>query len=327
MWNKFLKELLFLKKGEQRALLVISLALFASLIFRAGVSRNSTREHVPDKEFLVHIDDLRKELKLLDQNRQQMAVTALSSSPIMEPSTFDPNKVSREALVVMGFPHRALANLIRYREAGGKFKKPEDLGKIYGLDSLSYAALIDFIVIEEVSVEPRYGAGRQAGLSSHGQRRKPGSDTQGSEGKWQISPKPVINMELNAADSIDLIRIKGIGPVYSSRIIRYRALLGGFYSLEQLWEIYGMDSLKFKFLSSSLYIDSSLIRRSDINEASFTSLVRHPYFTRQEVSDLIHYRNFAGEIKELTELKVNQVIDSTGYEKIKHYLKCRINKF
>ena len=116
-------------------------------------------------------------------------------------------------------------------------------------------------------------------------------------------------------------------PVYSSRIIRYRALLGGFYSPQQLWEIYGMDSLKYIALTTSSYIDTTFIRRKDINEVSFSTLVRHPYFSRQEVSDLIHYRNYAGVIKELAELKANQVIDSTGYEKIKHYLKCGIVKF
>ena len=46
-------------------------------------------------------------------------------------------------------------------------------------------------------------------------------------------PKGTV-VELNSADSTTLRRVPGIGPVFASRIVRFRSLLGGFYTVSQL---------------------------------------------------------------------------------------------
>lgn len=329
--SKLVKEILFLKKGEQRALLIISLLLFTSLIFRTSILFNSAKEDQPDSDFIVQIEKLREEMEKLELKKTLEIGTVVKSTPALNPMYFNPNTVNRDTLIQMGFPPSATENLIRYREAGGRFRKPGDLRKIYGMDSLVYQAISGFILIEDASSKDSNVSGRQTKQAAW-ENKKGGASADHvvrstAEHRAESYAAPSILMELNAADSMDLIKIRGIGPVYSSRIIRYRDLLGGFYSLDQLWDIYGMDSLKYEFLSASLYIDTSLVRCEDINKVSYHSLIRHPYFSRKQVEDLLHYRNFAGEIRELAELKTNQVLDSAGYEKIKHYLKCRINKF
>src|SRR5665647_1059817 len=53
----------------------------------------------------------------------------------------------------------------------------------------------------------------------------------------------VNRLDLNSADSLHLLEIPGIGPVFASRIIRYRTLLGGYYAVDQLREVYGMRAV------------------------------------------------------------------------------------
>jgi DNA uptake protein ComE-like DNA-binding protein len=332
--RNLMKEILFLKKGEQRALLVITILLVASLFFRLSISRQPSHEHLPDREFMAQIELLKRDLELLNKTRNEQkhhsfqAVVTLSPHTF-DPHTFDPNTESSKELMVMGFSNRVVSNLVGYREAGGVFYKPEDLRKIYGMDSLSYHTFLDYIVIERETSKQVQSSDETRIHHTEDPTNRKGKQYHDAvaEREERYKPENKIVVELNSADSLELIRINGIGPVFSSRIIRYRVLLGGFYSQEQLWEVYGMDSLKYKMLTISSYIDTTLIRRHDLNEVSFSSLVRHPYFTRQEVSDLIHYRNYTGEIKELTELKANLVIDSLGYEKMKHYLKCEIREY
>ena len=282
---------------------VISLCLVASLFFRVMITKQPDAELLVDHEFLEQVEHFRKVLEENAIKEYVKPVSDVSPLPELSPVNFDPNSVAEKDLKFMGFPPRITSNIINYRKAGGVFYRAEDLQKIYGMDSITYAMVRDYITIEKVKHLPKYLPKDSIYASS------------------ELKEK----IEINHADSSELVDIKGIGPVFSSRIIKYRALLGGFYLMEQLWEVYGMDSLKFIDLSRSLYIDTTSIICMDINEYSFQDLVRHPYFTRKQVSDLLHYREFAGEIIDVEELKANQVIDSLAYEKIKPYLKCRFN--
>lgn len=54
-----------------------------------------------------------------------------------------------------------------------------------------------------------------------------------------------IVLDLNKVDSLQLIRVPGIGPTFAHRIISLRNLLGGYYTVEQLQEVYGMDEDKY----------------------------------------------------------------------------------
>lgn len=51
---------------------------------------------------------------------------------------------------------------------------------------------------------------------------------------------------INRATAEDLKKIHGIGAVYSKRIIAYRNSLNGFKSMDQLYKVYGLDSLLVK---------------------------------------------------------------------------------
>lgn len=127
-------------------------------------------------------------------------------------------------------------------------------------------------------------------------------------------------MDLNSCDSAQLESLPGIGPVLSARIIKYRNLLGGFVSVDQLREVYGLPEETFNLVSSRLYTDTLIIRKIKINHTRYAELVRFPYFSKDEVAAITKYRQLIGPLKGINDLLSNRIIDSVKAGKIKPYL-------
>jgi DNA uptake protein ComE-like DNA-binding protein len=127
-------------------------------------------------------------------------------------------------------------------------------------------------------------------------------------------------LEINTCDSLSLVALPGIGPVLSARIIKYRNLVGGFWSVDQLKEVYGLPPETLEKISSMLYVDSLKIRKIKINSAGYREMIRNPYFRKEEVPAIIKYRDLRGEIKDLGELKENKILSSETIKKIAPYI-------
>ncbi|MDR2385496.1 MAG: helix-hairpin-helix domain-containing protein [Tannerella sp.] len=84
-------------------------------------------------------------------------------------------------------------------------------------------------------------------------------------------------IELNTADTTLLKKVPGIGSAYARRIVKFRDLLGGFYSVNQLAEVYGIDQERFDALKSWFTVDTAMIKKLDINESTLDELKKHPY--------------------------------------------------
>ena len=127
-------------------------------------------------------------------------------------------------------------------------------------------------------------------------------------------------LNLNSCDSASLEALPGIGPVLSARIIKYRYLLGGFISTEQLKEVYGLTEETFEMISQRIFADSLAVKKIRINEADFKVLIRHPYFKKNEVSATLKYREFKGKIDGIGEMTENNLITAETARKIGAYL-------
>lgn len=126
--------------------------------------------------------------------------------------------------------------------------------------------------------------------------------------------------ELNNCDSAALEALPGLGPVLSARIIKYRNLLGGYASVAQLKEVYGLSTEIYATVSGYLTADTLLIRKIDINSAAYRDLLRFPYLEKEHVEGILKYRELEGKISNCNELLENRIIDSVVYRKIKHYV-------
>lgn len=129
-----------------------------------------------------------------------------------------------------------------------------------------------------------------------------------------------ILVEINTADSAALKQLRGIGPVLASRIMKYRSLLGGYHSVDQLTEVYGISDSLCDALREYIYTDSSLIRRIPVNESGETRLGMHPYIGKYRARAIVAYREYAGTISGIDELVKNKIIPEESREKVEMYL-------
>ena len=120
-----------------------------------------------------------------------------------------------------------------------------------------------------------------------------------STGQTRKKPKLI---EINSADSIILDELPGIGPAFARRIIKYREMLGGFAYPEQLKEVYGMDSARLSGFIKLIRVDTSRIRKIDINTATFKELLAHPYLEYDQVKAIARFRDKKGMLVSPEEL-------------------------
>jgi len=143
--------------------------------------------------------------------------------------------------------------------------------------------------------------------------------------------KPLIynrltSVEVNLADTTSFKSLPSIGTVFANRICKYRHLLGGFYSIDQLKEVYGMDSLRYATIKSHLIIDTNQIKKININFSEAKDLRRHPYISYKMANLIVSYKQQHGVYKTLTDLLNLHLIDSLKFRKIAPYLTTDENK-
>ncbi|MCK4879346.1 MAG: helix-hairpin-helix domain-containing protein [Bacteroidales bacterium] len=127
-------------------------------------------------------------------------------------------------------------------------------------------------------------------------------------------------IDINRADSAQLLPLPGIGPVYAGRIIKYRNLLGGFFRVEQLGEVYGMPDETLGLIRDKIYVDTAAIRKIQLDSASFRELLRHPYLELEDVKAIVNYRDFKGTIESPKELQENFILPDSVLQRVLPYL-------
>jgi competence ComEA-like helix-hairpin-helix protein len=208
---------------------------------------------------------------------------------------FDPNTVSYNELIKLGLSERTAATFIKFRNKGFVFKEVSDLKKIYGINEKTYAALEPYVVIK------------------HQTNQYKTDNTKNNT----VARNTVKKIELNTADSIMLVELKGVGPAYAKRIIKYRTLLGGFTKTEQIKEVYGMTNELFELICSQITINPKAISKFNINSIDFKTLNKHPYVSYEITKQIMNYRK-QNKINENNLMDVLQ--DEETVNKLKPYL-------
>lgn len=137
----------------------------------------------------------------------------------------------------------------------------------------------------------------------------------------RTQPRP--SLELNAADSAALEALPFIGPTLARRVIRFRDALGGFVRLEQLQEVYGVDSLAYSVVSKRVHVNAELVSPLCADTSGWSALRRHPYIGVSGARAIERYRD-AHPLQSLEDLKAHPPIGDSLYEKWRPYLRlCR----
>ena len=212
---------------------------------------------------------------------------------------FDPNSASENDLLSLGLDVKTVKILLKYREKGGYFKTKEDLRKVYGLSDIDYLRINAFVQITENQAIAKNAVPNASN---------------NNPSKQEISP-----IDLNQANIENLLQLRGIGRTFATRIIEHRERLGGFSSLNQLKEVYGLPDSTLRNITPFLRLSSSPHRKIQVNKSTIEEF-SHPYLTRKQVEAIVRYRVNHGNFKNMEDLKKTGVLNEIMAEKLKPYL-------
>jgi competence protein ComEA len=213
---------------------------------------------------------------------------------------FDPNTASLAQFDSLGFPDYLSQRIHNYRSKNGKFRIKTDLLKMYGMDTTFYTQLEPYILLPDqlVASNPKKELSKVVILET----------------------KPRL-IDINLADSTQLTKIYGIGSKLSTRIVNYRNKLGGFVSMSQLKEVYGLDTTVINRLEKEYFVDTDFQPRKIIlNQATEKELSSHPYIKYPLAKAIATYRFQHGNFTTLEEVKKIALVDEAFYTKILPYL-------
>jgi DNA uptake protein ComE-like DNA-binding protein len=241
---------------------------------------------------------------------------------------FNPNTITSESLDSLDLPENIKRNILNYRKAGGKFYKPEQVRKIYGMNDSIFNVIEEYIVILNEPGNPIQDRNKtREQISEVSDQFKQGLKSESAISKestsFAQSVFTPVEIELNNADSADLVKLNGIGPVYAKRILKYRDLLGGFYSVSQLLEVYNFPEETFQEIENNISVDTLLLKKIRLNFAEYPDLIRHPYLNKKQVGALLNFREKNGPFNALEQLLSNGLVDNDTFSKLRPYLTCR----
>jgi DNA uptake protein ComE-like DNA-binding protein len=300
-----IKEFLHFGKSERHAIGLLIAAIVFAFMFPLYLKSLKKPVELNSDAFRSEIEEFLKKSELTaaaDQHEFDFFRPDKSAAiDRFKPFPFDPNTLDEKGWIKLGFSPRQAASIIKYRDKGGKFRVKKDLKKLFMVDEDIYGLLEPFILLEEKLVESDF---KRAGDVTNSTKR-------------EFSPDLT---EINGADSSALVRVRGIGPTFAKRILRYREKLGGFSDIGQLQDVYGIDSARFIQIERHLYIDQKLIRKINVNTASLDELRAHPYIDYYIAKSIVDKRIQKGAFNELAELKEIPLIYESLFIKLSPYL-------
>jgi len=224
-------------------------------------------------------------------------------NPTTELFPFDPNTLSATGWRHLGLRDKTIQTILNFRNKGGRFEKADDMQRIYGLTKKEYERIAHYVNIRATSAE-----------------KNPGSFA-----NKNVSPanKPAFvasSVDINTVDTSELIALPGIGSKLAARIVNFRNKLGGFYSIEQIGETFGLPDTTFQKIKPYLKIADATVKKIDINIASADELKIHPYIKWQIANAIVTYRQEHGIFSKIDDIKKIMLITDDDYKKISPYL-------
>lgn len=297
------REKIFLLTGEQwLGLLILGVIIAATLVGMKYLQPADEPTILVEDSIKTDFEDYQTKQDSLYKAKWKK--TYKRDTIAIRMQVFDPNTVDSMTLLHLGFKPWQAKNMLKYRAKGGKYRKKEDLKKLYGMTDSMYLALTPYIYIKDSIVVD------SARIDSVHMDSLP---------KWNSTKKDTI-LNLRTADTTELKLIRGIGSYRAKMIVRYREQLGGYARVEQIMEARGMDKVIADSILPHFYIDSVVVNKIPINHIRPEVLQRHPYLNFEQAKAIYEYRRKHIRIKSAEELKKIKGLSPTDIEKILIYL-------
>jgi competence ComEA-like helix-hairpin-helix protein len=317
-WRDFAKDYLNFSRKERVAVIFLVAVILVTLILPEIIPAGSPENPTPDTSWFsvvkkLEIKDSRKNRDTEDdaespsgyQFDKRKSSYAGNAEIKGELFYFDPNKASADVWRRLGLREKTVQTIQNFLNKGGKFKRAEDLQKIYGLRPEEFDRLLPYISIEQPDNK------QFAEVNSAFTKQSPEPTTYS---------KRLSAIDINSADTAAFISLPGIGSKLASRIVNFRDKLGGFYSIDQIGETYGLPDSTFQKIKPFLKLDNSSVKKININTATVDELKAHPYIKFSLANPIVAYRNEHGPFSKLDDLKKVLVVSEEIYDKVFHYL-------
>jgi competence protein ComEA len=210
---------------------------------------------------------------------------------------FDPNTLDKSGWKKLGINDRTIGTIQHYKNKGGRFRNAGDLQKMYGLKKADFDRLTPYI---QIAAPAPFVYAEKA-------PRK------------YVKATPAV-IDINQADTLAFISLPGIGSKLANRIVHFREKLGGFCSVQQLGETFGLPDSTFQLIKPWLQCSPVDVEKININTADVNALKQHPYIRWNIANAIVQYRQQHGAFHSADELQQIVLITPELYQKIAAYV-------
>lgn len=296
MWKKVLREYFAFPKKERRAIWVLFILWIILLCIQVIQSNYFNFQNTYSYKIIVN-NELTKsdKFKLNEQYKNR------SQNSFFKKKLYF-NYITLDDLVKAGISENEAIKIISSKEKGLKIYTIEDVEKLSDIDSTSKN------IIKKI-------------LSFY-----PSKKYFNVNPSQKITDIPIINININTADTSELDLLKGISFATASRVLRYKERLGGYINKEQLKEVWGMDSNTYEILIANTTIEQNSQKHININKADLKTLGSHPYIGYKLAKLIINYRAQHGDYVSVRDLLKIHVMNEEIFAKIEAYISISDDK-
>lgn len=216
------------------------------------------------------------------------SVSQLKNEKTITRYPFNPNFISEYKAYQLGMSAEEYQRLIEFREKNLFVNSPLEFQKVTGISDSLLADMAPYFKFP-------YWVNQKRNASNYRDFSK------------EKKSRDIPVLDINEATQDDLVKVYGVGPATSQRILEYRNQLGGFVSLEQLQEVWGLKEEVIGEIEKYFEIKKvPELNKIKINSANTKQLSAFPYFSYQLARDIVTYRSMNNGIQsaeDLTKIK------------------------
>jgi len=215
-------------------------------------------------------------------------------------------------LISFGLSEKQAANIVNYRTKAKGFKDEKQFRRLYCMNDYLFNQIQPYLIFD--TENPTSVAKHETEHSEAAKRER----------SFQPAEREQFVLDLNHSDTLDLQQVRGIGKVRAGRIYRYGKKLGGYVSVNQLKEVYGIDEELFEQIKSHFVVTDARIRKIDINSDDVKYLASHPYIDFQLAKALIRYRKeYKKDFERPEDIRNIHFLSKEECEKLLPYIKTK----
>jgi DNA uptake protein ComE-like DNA-binding protein len=306
MW----KDYFHFTKKERKGVLIFFLVITLIYSMKFFISQPLPKkqpvvEDFPKTVFPKTEKQARKQLSSDKTNRGKTRIyeNKTSSKEHYTLRDFDPNAADSLTLTSLGLKSQLVKNIVKYRDQGGKFRKVEDFAKMYGLELSKFEELKPYIKIPSAQNNQYIAQGNQYATPT-------------IPAKYPLGTQ----VDLATADTAELKKIPHIGISFAQRIVKYRQLLGGYYRVEQIKEVYGMTPELYADILPWLNVCERQISQLPVNKLSVERLESHPYLNFYQAKAIVDLKRKKGKLQQIDDLSLLEEFSETDLQRLTPYL-------